>query len=60
MGLAESLAESLVDHFTERGLLPKEIKVAEIVEVGADADAGGTAWDASEESLYSLYGESSK
>ena len=54
MELAESLAESLVDHFTERGLLPKEIKVAEIVEVGGD---GGTAWDASEESLYSLYGK---
>lgn len=50
--LAESLADSLMDHFTERGLLAKEIKVAEIVEVEGDGDA----WDASEESLYSLYG----
>jgi hypothetical protein len=51
--LTECLAESLMDHFTEKGLLAKEIKVAEIVEV---RDGEGE-WDAGEESLYALYGE---
>ncbi len=51
-----------MDHFTEKGLLAKEIKVAEIVEVhdsggGGIGGAGGDAWDAGEESHYALYGE---
>ncbi len=49
--LSASLADSLLDHFTERGLLAKEIKVAEIVE--ADAED----WDIGKETPYSLYGD---
>ena len=29
--LSECIAESLMDHFTERGLLAKEIKVRELI-----------------------------
>ena len=47
------LAESLADHFTERGLLSKEIKVAEIIEVPGDMEA----WDASEEYIHGSVGK---
>ena len=65
MELAESFADCLLDHFTERGLLAKEIKVAEIVEMEEEegmeaADATDTAdttggWNAAEDftALYS-------
>ncbi len=53
MELAASLADSLMDHFTEKGLMAKEIKVAEIVEMGNDAEE----WDTSEETNYTFYGD---
>ena len=46
-------AESLTDHLTERGLLAKEIKVAEIIEVPGETEA----WDASEEYIHGAVGE---
>lgn len=52
--LAASLADSLMDHFTEKGLLAKEIKVAEIVEMEDDEEE----WDTGEESPYTFYSTS--
>ncbi len=54
--LATCLADSLMDHFTEKGLLAKEIKVAEIVEMKDDDDA--EMWDTSEDAQYTYYSES--
>jgi len=47
--LAASFADSLMDHFAEKGLLAKEIKVAEIVELKEEDDENVV------ESVYSCY-----
>ncbi len=51
--LATSLADNLMDHFTEKGLLAKEIKVAEIVEMEDEDEE----WDTSQEAHYTYYSQ---
>lgn len=44
--------DALLDQFTQKGLIAKEIKVAEVIEVPNDSET----WDAGEESMYGSYG----
>eukprot|EP00094_Tigriopus_californicus_P002006 TCALIF_01933-PA protein Name:"Protein of unknown function" AED:0.10 eAED:0.08 QI:62/0.85/0.37/1/1/0.75/8/0/799 len=44
-------SDALLDQFTQKGLIAKEIKVAEVIEVPNDSET----WDAGEESMYGSY-----